>query len=147
VSGLGASGVLHLSDQGLQVVVGTTADMLATDMQGTLAEEGGGAGYVKLESVSATPAPELTVNENQPAFEVSDLQAFLVALGGRENICSAEPSANRVCLTLADDALADVERLTRLGVRAVARLARGRVHLLLPRNAERLAASLSGPVD
>jgi N-acetylglucosamine PTS system EIICBA or EIICB component len=116
---LGARGLVRPSDRALQVVLGPIADQVA----GEIREAMDGAS-------SLAAAAE------------SDPRAWLTALGGRENVQSAERCDGRVRVSLIDSSRVDMDGLKRLGARAVALTPSG-VHLIVGAQATTVAAGLT----
>jgi PTS system N-acetylglucosamine-specific IIC component len=112
---LGARGTVKLGEHGLQVVLGPIADQVASEIRAQLAS-------------ARDCAP--------------DGGAVVSALGGASNIASAEARGDRVLVTVKDDAAVDEARLAQAGLRAFARPAPKRVHLLRG-DAAALAAAIS----
>lgn len=120
---LGARGVLRLSPNDLQVVVGPIADQLAGDLRAWLASSA--TAQFKLTSVPAQlPAGAIADSERRPSI------ALQAALGGASNILRTDLAQGRLLLTLRDANVIDEPALAALGVRGVARPAVGSVHLL-----------------
>jgi len=117
--GLGARGVLKLSDGRVQVVMGPIADQVAGEVREAMAS-------------GTAPAPV-------PAG--IDAAAVLRALG-KGNLRSAEARATRVLARVGDPGLVDAAALQRAGVRAVAVTA-GTVHLVAGPDAPALATELA----
>ena len=61
--------------------------------------------------------------------------SILGALGGSDNLETAQAAANRLLVALVDASLVDEVALKELGVRGVARIAQHRAQLLLPTDA------------
>jgi PTS system N-acetylglucosamine-specific IIC component len=123
---LGSRGLLRLGEQNLQVVLGPIADQVAGDIRAAIAQE---------RSAPARLARTEALHAGAPSTALAE------ALGGAANIQSMELSAGRVLLTLRDVGALRRQALEALGVRAVATLEAGRVHLLHPRVEELLAGS------
>jgi PTS system N-acetylglucosamine-specific IIC component len=123
---LGSRGLLRLGEQNLQVVLGPIADQIAGDIRAAMAQE---------RSAPARLARTEALHAGTPSTALAE------ALGGAANIQSLELSAGRVLLTLRDVGALRRQALEALGVRAVATLESGRVHLLHPRVEELLAGS------
>ncbi|MGH8286087.1 MAG: N-acetylglucosamine-specific PTS transporter subunit IIBC [Steroidobacteraceae bacterium] len=105
---LGARGVLRLSENALQVVLGPIADQVAGEIRAGL----------------RAPAPARTA----AAPSTGDL---LAALGGRANVREVEPASNRLRVTVRDAAAVDEEALRALGLRGLARIRPDLVHVLI----------------
>jgi PTS system N-acetylglucosamine-specific IIC component len=115
---LGAMGMVKIGHDGLQVVVGPVADQLAGEIRGALNAHGGEA--------SASAASETRSGKQSETARPE----LLAALGGSANVRSVEFRGGRLLADLADAARVDEDALRHLGVRAVARLSSGSVHLL-----------------
>jgi PTS system N-acetylglucosamine-specific IIC component len=111
---LGSRGVLKLGEQSVQVVLGPIADQVASEIRDVLRSPN----YVAPASPS-TPPLQAVASESLSA-----------ALGGAANIESIALGGGRVLLQLRDAGAVSVQALQALGVRAIATLDAGRVHLL-----------------
>jgi PTS system N-acetylglucosamine-specific IIC component len=123
---LGAVGVLRPSAEGLQVVLGPIADVVAMEMR------------------SAAGPLSSVVTRTEPALRTAtamDVGPWLKALGGRDNVLEAGAAGSRVWLKLRDAAGLNEAGLAKLGVRMIAKPAPGSAHLLVA-NADELAAAL-----
>ena len=116
---LGARGLVRPSERALQVVLGPIADQVASEIRSAM------------ESGAAAPAAVAA-------------DAWLAALGGRDNLVGAERCDGRLRLTLKDAARADIAVLKQLGARAVALTPSG-AHLILGPAAEALERTLVEP--
>ena len=105
--GLGARGFVRPSVRDLQVVIGPQADEIAREIRDSL----------------GAPAPAAAAR--------LDIAALRAALGGVGNLAKIEANASRLRLEVRDDAAVDVAALRRLGVRGLARPARGALHVIL----------------
>jgi N-acetylglucosamine PTS system EIICBA or EIICB component len=122
---LGAKGFVRPGPNGLQVVLGPIADMVATEMRNAAGPLSAvPAAVVATEAAATDPAP------------------WLAALGGRANVTEAGAASSRVWLHLADAAQLDEAALIALGVRMIARPAPGTVHLIVGEAAAGIAAGL-----
>ena len=133
---LGAHGVLRLADGALQVVVGPIADQLASEIRDGLRTIGGGA---VAPTVSATPGAA-PAGHSAPV-DAARLAQALRALGGRINIVDLHLGSSRLCISLRDPAVVDDAALAQ-AVRAVARPAPKKIHLVLGPEAESWFAEL-----
>ncbi|WP_213980826.1 N-acetylglucosamine-specific PTS transporter subunit IIBC [Sphingomonas sp. dw_22] len=115
--GLGARGVLKLTDGRVQVVMGPIADRVAGEVREAMAS-----------GPTASPAAKI------------DAAAVAHALG-EGNLRSAEARATRVLARVGDPGLVDEAALRRAGIRAVAIIG-GTVHLIAGPDAPDLAARL-----
>jgi len=129
---LGARGMVRPSARSLQVVLGPIADQVAGEIRAAAAQPAG-----------LGPAPEARLP--QPTAAAIDVAPWLAALGGRANLTACGQRAGRVLLETVESGAIDEAALAALGVRAVARPAAGRIHLLLPPDsAAALSSALRG---
>ena len=110
---LGSRGVLKLGEQSVQVVLGPIADQVASEIRDALHDPVVVAAFAPAVARAATASPSLAD-----------------ALGGAANIESLELAGGRLLLKLRDASAISAKALQALGVRAVATLDAGRVHLL-----------------
>jgi PTS system N-acetylglucosamine-specific IIC component len=96
------------------VVVGPVADQLASEIRVALRKPG------LMAPATVPPSP----------VDAAVLAQVLKALGGRENIAELRLSSTRLCIAVRSDSGVD-EPALRQAVRAVARPARGSVHLVI----------------
>jgi PTS system N-acetylglucosamine-specific IIC component len=115
---LGARGIVHMSPESIQVVVGPVADQLAGEIRRTL---------------RAGPAAKVVAGN--PG-------RLLAALGGAANIRSVETASGRLLIGVHDDSSVDEEKLLAATARGVARPARGSVHVLIGPRAEPVGEAL-----
>ncbi len=104
---LGAMGVLRTSETSLQVVLGPQADQIAGEIRAAL---------------RAGP---------HDAGSNPDVAAWLAGLGGASNVVDLEPAPGRILVALAADEPVNQAALAGPGIRAIARPAAKRLHLLL----------------
>jgi len=116
---LGARGLVRPSQATLQVVLGPIADQVAREIRDATA-----AGARTLEP--AAVAPVVTASTPPVAAE-----AWLAALGGRDNITSGGVCSTRLYLVLADAGAVDEAALRSLGARGLARPARNSLHVVI----------------
>ncbi len=119
---LGASGIVSLSAESLQVVLGPAADQIASLIRAALARP------------RADPRREVEV------------EATLAALGGVANLDEVAAASNRILVRVRDPAVVDDRALARLFARGIARPAPRSVHLLLDHEAGSLAAAMHSRV-
>jgi PTS system N-acetylglucosamine-specific IIC component len=127
---LGARGLMRLGDQNLQVVLGPVADQVAGDIRAALA--------MPTALASATPQASTAV-AGDSATRHQPTPGLASALGGGHNIQRIDLASGRLLLQLADADAIRPEALDALGVRAIATLGAGRVHLLHAQPASLLA--------
>ena len=104
---LGARGIVRPGGEALQVVLGPTADQMASEIR---------------QCLSTRPASA----ENG----TGQAAALLSALGGGSNIRHWSGKAGRLCITLHDPALADRKQITNAAPRGAAFLSETRLHVL-----------------
>ena len=102
LSELGSRGTVNIGEDGMQVVVGPTADLVAADIRARLAG---------------------SVDRDEP-------RAILAALGGATNVEAIEERAGRLLVTVNDPAKVDEQALMASCSRGVARPSPTSVHLL-----------------
>ena len=106
---LGARGILRASTQGLQVVLGPTADQVAGEIRSAL---------------RSAPA-------HASGRTTHDAPALLAALGGRANVTDLETAAGRLLIRTAKPESIDEAALAKLGIRGIAHSAADRVQVLV----------------
>ncbi len=147
---LGARGVLKPSATALQVVVGPTADQLASDIREAMAsmpKESPRAAAPPTAAVSGrssatSPSPALAPVPAPAPPAKEALQGLLAALGGRANVRRVEPASSRLRITVGSAAAIDSEAIRNLGMRGVAVAANDCVHVIVGPAAQATAASL-----
>lgn len=118
---LGATGVLVLG-QGIQAIFGTESENLKTDMEEVLELNAKNSGNIS--SVKIDVMPELE------SFKIPE--AWLQALGGKQNVSEIKTTAlNRIRAVIIDETKIDDEKLKSYGVRAIARIPNGVIHMIL----------------
>jgi PTS system N-acetylglucosamine-specific IIC component len=133
---LGSRGVLRLTDDAVQVVVGPIADQLASEIRAALRTAPGAVSAARA-AIPPAPAPlSLPV-----AITDAALQRVIQALGGRANISGVRLNSSRLCVSLRDPEVIDESALGKT-VRAIARPAPGSVHLIFGPDARAWAAAL-----
>ncbi|AHG92552.1 PTS system, N-acetylglucosamine-specific IIBC subunit (plasmid) [Gemmatirosa kalamazoonensis] len=131
--GLGASGTMKVGANGLQVVLGPIADLVAGEIRDRLHELPRRAATPPAPAAAPVPAsaPAATDGaarvDGELAAHASDI---LAALGGPPAVRSFEAAGGRVLVTVVDGTRIDEAALRTLGVRGVARPSRTSVHLL-----------------
>jgi len=142
---LGARGVVKPSATALQVVVGPTADQLASEIREAMASmpKESTAAPARPASSAETPsevAVEPAAAVSAPVKEV--LQGLLAALGGRANVRSIEPASSRLRIGVANAGAIDSAAIRKLGMRGVAIAGVDCVHVIVGPAAEAAGASL-----
>jgi N-acetylglucosamine PTS system EIICBA or EIICB component len=125
---LGARGILRSTTQGLQVVLGPTADQVAGEIRAALRPDAP-SGAPSAESSGAQP----TVPSVAPSVARAELNAsaLLAALGGRSNVMALETAAGRLLIHTARPESIDEPALSKLGIRGIAHSAADQVQLLV----------------
>lgn len=143
LSALGARGSIAVGSDGLQVVLGPIADQVAQDIRRVLASGALSAAAVPADAAAAQPvamaAPAADAASASPVAPI-DGERLRAALGAAPLVDSLRLAGGRLLLRLADASRIDETALRALGVRAVARLDGGSVHLLHPQPEALLAA-------
>jgi N-acetylglucosamine PTS system EIICBA or EIICB component len=141
---LGARGVVKPSATSLQVVVGPTADQLASEIREAMSS-------MPRQSPMAPPSRAMLPSEPQSAVAAAPgapapakdiLQGLLAALGGRANVRSVEPASSRLRIRVADSSAIDGAAIRKLGMRGVAIAAADCVHVIVGPAAEAAGAQL-----
>jgi N-acetylglucosamine PTS system EIICBA or EIICB component len=142
---LGARGLVRPSATALQVVVGPTADQLASEIREAMASmprESPTAPASRATPPQQGPSEiaDSTATASAPASEV--LQSLLAALGGRSNVRSVEPASSRLRIGVASAHAIDDAAIRKLGMRGVAIAATDCVHVIVGPAAEAAGVSL-----
>ncbi|MGH8317760.1 MAG: N-acetylglucosamine-specific PTS transporter subunit IIBC [Steroidobacteraceae bacterium] len=142
---LGARGVVRPSATALQVVVGPTADQLASEIREAMASmprESPMAPASRVLPSHQGPSEVAQPTPSAPAPAKEVLQSLLAALGGRSNVRSIEPASSRLRIAVASTNSIDQGAIRRLGMRGVAIAAADSVHVIVGPAAEAAGASL-----
>jgi PTS system N-acetylglucosamine-specific IIC component len=133
---LGARGLVRPSANALQVVVGPTADALASEIREV---------SVRDEAKAAPPAPVATTGIGlETEYSPVAVTALLAALGGRSNVRAVAPVAGRVRIAVNDPGCVQHPALAALELRGFAQPSPQVLHLLTgPEQAAALAAALA----
>jgi len=134
---LGSRGVLRLADGAMQVVVGPIADQLASEIRAGLRQPGATAMAAPEDAPRASSRSEAT----RPA-DPAQIAAALAALGGKSNIVGLHLGSSRLCVEVRDPAVVNESALSK-AVRAVARPAPDKVHLVIGPEAESWFAGMT----
>ncbi|HEV7136730.1 MAG TPA: N-acetylglucosamine-specific PTS transporter subunit IIBC [Steroidobacteraceae bacterium] len=156
---LGARGVVRPSATALQVVVGPTADQLAseireaiaampkeslstTDSHASPAGQGPAATAARTAAAAVVAAPPVAVETVAPAPAKEALRGLLIALGGRSNVRSVATSSSRLRIEVASAEAIDGAAIRQLGMRGVAIAAADCIHIIVGPGAAAAGASL-----
>jgi PTS system glucose-specific IIC component len=141
---LGAAGVVTLGD-GVQVIFGTQAENLKTDIQEYLKVAGPEADELEAPSPVKALAPAGTVSKLRDPDAALKASALIRALGGRENIERVDACAEtRLRAVLKDSAPLDEGAARRAGITGLVKLPGNIVQLIAGANADQYAAEMSG---
>jgi PTS system N-acetylglucosamine-specific IIC component len=148
---LGALGVVKPSATALQVVVGPTADQLASEIRETMASMPKDSLAAAVADSRAAPPLQPSSGETAPPAAPAPtrevLQGLLAALGGRANVRSVEPASSRLRIAVTNTGAIDIAAIRKLGVRGVALAAADSVHVIVGPAAEAAGASLRALLD
>jgi PTS system N-acetylglucosamine-specific IIC component len=137
LTALGSRGVVRPNTTALQVVLGPVADQVAGEIRKALTHLPAGSAIAVAVPVEEPATPAVAV------MPLPDVAAVLAALGGTANVQAVEARATRLLLGVNDTGGVDEGRLLALGLRGVARVGAGRLHLLLAAPAAPLADALT----
>jgi PTS system N-acetylglucosamine-specific IIC component len=140
---MGARGVVKPSATALQVVVGPTADQLASEIREAMAsmpKESTTAAASR--TTVAVPSSATAADLSLPAPAKEVLQGLLAALGGRANVRGIEPASSRLRIAVGSAGVIDSAAIRKLGMRGVAVAANDCVHVIVGPEAEAAAVSL-----
>ncbi len=141
---LGAIGIVLTSADGLQVIVGPTAELLAGEMRDALASLPGGqrihasSAKVEVPQLEVSPAPR----PQAVALSKPIVEKLLAALGGAANVRTVEPADSRLRIAVADAGGVDHEALRRIGLRGSALVAPNCVHVIVGPAAQSASSAL-----
>ena len=128
---LGARGLLRSAAQGLQVVVGPTADQIAGEIRVALRSDPGTA---TVTNMAAVAAPSSACG--------ADAAALLAALGGGDNILAVEACAGRLLIRTLRSEPVDEAVVRTFGIRGIARAGADSIQVLVAGGAPEWADSL-----
>jgi N-acetylglucosamine PTS system EIICBA or EIICB component len=139
---LGALGVVKPSATTLQVVVGPTADQLASEIREAMASMPRESPRAVASRAMLERQPSQPAAAPAPAPAKEALQGLLTALGGRANVRSIEPASSRLRIGVANASAIDSAAISKLGMRGVAIAATDCVHVIVGPAAAAAGASL-----
>ncbi|HEV2271619.1 MAG TPA: N-acetylglucosamine-specific PTS transporter subunit IIBC [Steroidobacteraceae bacterium] len=141
---LGARGVVKPSATAVQVVVGPTADLLASEIREAMTSmPREGAAVQAADAANPTLPPSAAPSAAAAPAPVKEvLQGLLAALGGRGNVRSIEPASSRLRIGVASTGAIDTAAIRKLGMRGVAIAATDCVHVIVGPAAEAAGAAL-----
>lgn len=133
---LGAKGVIAPSLESLQVILGPTADIVASEIREALAVNNETRGSIT--KAVKTDAPK-EVNETLSQNLINQAKDILLALGGKNNIEAINVVAlTRLRITVYDEAKIDYAKLIDLGVIKIFNFDNKNKQLYIGANAEKL---------
>jgi PTS system glucose-specific IIC component len=139
---LGAAGVVVLGD-GAQAIFGTQSGNLKTDMEDYLKTAGPEADEIEESSPVKAPAPAGLQPELRDPDAARKANAYIAALGGKENIVRVDACAEtRLRLVLRDGSQVSEAPLKSEGIAAIVRINDTTLHLLSDLNADQYAAEM-----
>lgn len=137
---LGATGVVRVGNN-VQAIFGTRSENLKTDMELFL-RAGGGIDAVPAPKAVAAPARARASAPDPAAIRMAE--SITGALGGRQNIASAETVAiTRVRVKVINPALVNEHALAQNGASAVMRLDGNVLHLIVGPKADAIATAMA----
>ena len=123
---LGASGVIRLDQQNVQIVVGAQAELIAQSMNAQHAAPAG--------------APDAsTAGEDALSAKARN---YIAAAGGKSNLTEVEGCITRLRLTVNDPARVDQAQAKQLGASGVISVGAHNVHIIVGGEAEHLASAM-----
>ena len=130
---LGAIGIVRTSADGLQVIVGPTAELLAGEMREALASLSGSQRIHASRAKVEVPRLDVSPASRPQAVALSKpiVEKLLAALGGAANVRTVEPADSRLRIAVADAGGVDHEALRRIGLRGSALVAPNCVHVIV----------------
>jgi PTS system N-acetylglucosamine-specific IIC component len=137
---LGARGLVKPSQNAMQVVLGPTADQVATDIRAALASAGG----------TASLPSSLQVAKDRQQGTVSaplDTRALILALGGEHNVLRVDVCSSRLRVSIRDPNRVDEKIAKTAGMRGVAKPNADSVHLVVGPHAADVAIALKSRLE
>ena len=123
---LGASGVIRLDQQNVQIVVGAQAELIAQSMNAQYAAQAG--------APDAPPAGEDALN--------AKARNYIAAAGGKSNLTEVEGCITRLRLTVNDPSRVDQAQAKQLGASGVITVGAHNVHIIVGGEAEHIASAM-----
>ena len=123
----GASGVIRLDEQNVQIIIGPQAELIANTMQ-------------KLMESQPTPQPV----ENPIVDNASSglAQAYLNVVGGTANVNTIDANATRLCFKLKDGSQVDEGAARQAGAKGIVRLRMQNVQIIVGENAGEISGTI-----
>lgn len=141
---LGAAGTVAVGS-GMQAIFGPRSENLKTDMEAYLRSGGTGAAPPASGSRPAEGSPSTHASPGAASAVAIDMAALVSGLGGRSNIQQLVPyAATRLRVQVNRPEAVDIAKLRNAGVGAVVTIRDDLFHLIVGKQAEALAARLSG---
>ena len=123
---LGASGVIRLDQQNVQIVVGAQAELIAQSMNAQHAAQSG--------APDASPAGE--------DARSTKARNYIAVAGGKSNLTEVEGCITRLRLTVNDPARVDQAQAKQLGASGVISVGAHNVHIIVGGEAEHIASAM-----
>ena len=123
---LGASGIIRLDQQNVQIVVGAQAELIAQSMNAQYAVQTG--------APDAPQAGEDALN--------AKARNYIAAVGGKSNLTEVEGCITRLRLTVNDPSRVDQAQAKQLGASGVISVGAHNVHIIVGGEAEHLASAM-----
>jgi PTS system N-acetylglucosamine-specific IIC component len=122
---LGSRGLVRPSATTVQIVIGPTADQIATEIKAALRDPQLSARLAQALTASpaaqtATPPAATEPPEAPAALPATTIASLLTALGGRANIRAIEAASSRLRINIADDRAVNRAAIGSLGLRGLA---------------------------
>ena len=123
---LGASGIIRLDQQNVQIVVGAQAELIAQSMNAQYAAQTG--------APDAPQAGEDALN--------AKARNYIAAVGGKSNLTEVEGCITRLRLTVNDPSRVDQAQAKQLGASGVITVGAHNVHIIVGGEAEHIASAM-----
>ena len=137
---LGAAGVMEVGNN-VQAIFGTRSENLKTDMEQFLRA---GSGIEAAPTPRAVAAPKPARASTPDPVAIRTAESIAAALGGTQNIASAEAVAlTRIRVKVINPALVNERALIQSGAAAVMRLDGNVLHLIVGPTADSIAAAMA----
>ena len=134
LAALGSRGIVRVSPQDLQVVLGPHADDVAREIRAALA--------LGQPPAAVAPSPAEATSAPVDAVAAAAARDWMEALGGARNIREVSAASSRVRVVLRDPKAIDLAQMRALGLRALAEPKADTLHLVLGPAAAGLAAAI-----
>ena len=123
----GASGVIRLDEQNVQIIIGPQAELIANTMQ-------------KLMESQPTPQPVENPIVDNASSELA--QAYLNVVGGTANVNTIDANATRLCFKLKDGSQVDEGAARQAGAKGIVRFRMQNVQIIVGENAGEISGAM-----